>query len=86
MIPLGITAYGLAKAMRVPRTRVERLVREETGITPDTAMRLSRAIGWSPSMWLSLQHRYDLEVAEDAADRADLDAIPNLNPQREAAA
>lgn len=85
MIPLGLTAYALAKAMRVPRTRVERLIREETSITPDTALRLSRAVGWSPSMWLGLQQDYDLEVAEAAADREDLAAIPNLNPVRDAA-
>ena len=85
MIPLGLTAYALAKAMRIPRTRVERLIREETSITPDTALRLARAVGWSPSVWLALQKDYDLEVAEDAADRTDLAAIPNLNPARHAA-
>ena len=85
MIPLGLSAYALAKAMRVPRTRVERLMREETSITPDTALRLSRALGWSPKMWLGFQQDYDLEVAERAADEADLSHIPNLNPGREAA-
>lgn len=85
MVPLGLTAYALAKAMHVPRTRVERLVREETAITPDTALRLSRAVGWSPQMWLRLQQAYDLEVAERAADFSDLDSIPSLNPQAEAA-
>ena len=85
MIPLGLTSYALAKAMRVPRTRVERLVREETSITPDTALRLSRAVGWSPGMWLRLQASYDLEVAEDAADGADLDEVVDVNPRRHAA-
>lgn len=85
MIPLGLSAYALAKAMRVPRTRVERLVREETSITPDTALRLSRAIGWSPAMWLGLQQDYDLEVAEAHADDSELACIPNLNPGRAAA-
>jgi addiction module HigA family antidote len=84
MIPLGLTAYALAKAMHVPRTRVERLIREETSITPDTALRLSRAIGWTPEVWLGLQADYDLEVAR-GADDGDLADIPNLNPHRDAA-
>ena len=42
MEPLGLTAYALAKACRVPRTRIERIAREEIGITADTALRLGR--------------------------------------------
>jgi addiction module HigA family antidote len=42
-VPLELTPYALAAVLRVPRTRVERLVREETGITPDTALRLAEA-------------------------------------------
>ena len=32
--PLGVSAIGLAKAVGVPRTRIERLVKERTGVTP----------------------------------------------------
>ena len=85
MIPLGVSAYALAKAMGVPRTRVERLMREETAVTPDTALRLSRALGWTPAMWLGFQKDYDLEIAQDRADEAELARIPSLNPGREAA-
>ena len=85
MIPLGLSAYALAKAMGWPRTRVERLMREETSITPDTALRLSRALGWTPAMWLGFQKDYDLEIAQDRADEAELARIPSLNPAREAA-
>ena len=38
--PLGMTAYALAKKLRVPRTRVERIVAEKIGISADTALRL----------------------------------------------
>ena len=78
--PIGLSAYALAKAMGVPRTRVERLVREEAPITADTALRLSRAVGCSTQFWLGLQMQFDLERAEDASDAAALDAIPLLNP------
>ena len=80
LTPLGLSPYALAKAMRVPRTRVERIVRGETSITADTALRLNRALGGSPRFWLNLQGRYDLETARDRADAADLEAVENVNP------
>jgi addiction module HigA family antidote len=75
--PLGLTAYAAAKAMRVPRTRIERLVRRETAVTPETALRLERAFGSSARFWMNLQTRYDLDIATDSAP-VDLDAIPRL--------
>lgn len=76
--PLGMSPYAAAKVLRVPRTRVERLVREETPITPDTALRLERAFGMSAEFWLNLQSRFDLETARDAHDDA-LDAIQRVS-------
>ena len=63
--PLGMSAYALATHLRVPRTRVERLVREETPVTPDTALRLARYLGTTPDFWLGLQAQYDIETAQD---------------------
>ncbi|WP_119270616.1 HigA family addiction module antitoxin [Taklimakanibacter deserti] len=60
MKPLGLTAYALAKALGVPRTRIERIEREETAITADTAHRLGRYFGTTPQFWLNLQTEYDL--------------------------
>ena len=64
LVPLGISAGALARAMGVPRTRVERIVAETSGITADTALRLSKALGTSAQLWLNLQNRYDVETAE----------------------
>lgn len=64
--PLNISAGALAKAMGVPRTRVERIAAETSGITADTALRLSKALGTSAELWLNLQTRYDVETAERA--------------------
>lgn len=66
LLPLGLSPGALAKAMGVPRTRVERIATEATGITADTALRLSKALGTSPQLWLNLQGRYDIETAERA--------------------
>src|SRR5690242_4648643 len=64
LVPLGLSPGALAKAMGVPRTRVERIAAETNGITADTALRLSKALGTSAELWLNLQRRYDLETAE----------------------
>ena len=67
--PLGITPYALAKAAQVPRTRIERLVREETPVTADTALRLERVLGMDAAFWTNLQSIFDLTVARQANAR-----------------
>ena len=74
LLPMELTPYAVARACGVPRTRIERLAREETPVTADTALRLGRFFGTTPSFWMNLQARYDLEVAEDAT-AADLKRI-----------
>jgi antitoxin HigA-1 len=64
--PLGMSAYALATHLRVPRTRIERLMREETPITPDTALRLARYFGTTPDFWLGIQAQFDIETAQEA--------------------
>ena len=66
LLPLSMSPYGLAKALRVPRTRIERLVREETPVTPDTALRLARYLGTTAEFWLGIQTHYDIETAQRA--------------------
>lgn len=63
--PLGLTPYAVAGAIGVPRTRVERLAREETPVTADTALRLGKFFKTSPAFWMNMQAQYDLEVASD---------------------
>ncbi len=60
LIPLDMSACQLAKCLNVPRTRIERLARETTGVTVDTALRLARFFGTSPEFWLNMQRNYDL--------------------------
>ena len=64
LLPLGLSPGALAKACGVPRTRIERLSNEETGVTADTALRLSKAFGTSPEVWLNLQTDYDVQIAK----------------------
>jgi addiction module HigA family antidote len=66
LLPLRMSPYALAKALHVPRTRIERLVREETPVTPDTALRLARYLGTTAEFWLGIQTHYDIETAQRA--------------------
>lgn len=79
MEPLGLTSGKIARAVGVPRTRIERLVREETGLTADTAIRLARYFRMSEGFWLNLQKRYEADcVHADTARIAEIDAITPL--------
>jgi antitoxin HigA-1 len=61
--PMKISVYALAQAIKVPRSRVNDIVRGRRGITADTAFRLARYFGTTPELWINLQARYDLDVA-----------------------
>lgn len=69
LLPAGMTANALAKALHVPAPRINDIVRERRGITADTAMRLARYFGGDARSWLNLQAVYDLRVAEIANAR-----------------
>lgn len=84
LIPLEMSAGGLAKICGVPRTRIERLANEEAGVTADTALRLGKALGTSAQLWLNLQNSYDVRVAEQAIGK-ELEKIAPVNPSAAAA-
>jgi addiction module HigA family antidote len=65
MKPHRLSMNKLALDLRVPVTRIADIVAERRGISPDTALRLSRYFKTTAQFWLNLQTKYDLEVAED---------------------
>ena len=62
--PMNLTPYAVAAALGVPRTRIERLAREETPVTADTALRLGKFFKTGAAFWMNIQARFDLETAE----------------------
>lgn len=62
--PMDMSANALAKALKVPASRINDIVLERRGITADTALRLSRFFGGDAQSWMNLQTAYDLRVAE----------------------
>lgn len=71
LVPLKLSATAFAKHINVPPNRITRLIAGQTSITGDTALRLSRAFGTSPELWMNLQTHYDLQVAEDKQSQLD---------------
>jgi addiction module HigA family antidote len=67
--PLGMSANALSKALHVPAGRVNDIVLERRGVTPDTALRLARFFGGDAQSWLTLQQMHDLKVTEQAVAR-----------------
>src|SRR5258706_10351926 len=65
MTPLGLSMNRMAMDLRVPLTRIADIVNEKRGITAETALRFARYFKNSPTFWMNLQTRYELEVAED---------------------
>lgn len=66
--PLGMSAITLARRLDVPRTRIERLVKGETALSVDTAMRLSKFFGTTAEFWINLQRAHDLAQARANVD------------------
>lgn len=65
LVPFKLTPYAVASALHVPRSRIERIAREEKPMTADTALRLGKFFKTGGAFWINIQARYDLETAED---------------------
>lgn len=75
--PLGLSVNDAADALGVSRYTVSRVINERSGISPEMAIRLSKAFGNSPGFWLRLQLDYDLARIEEQAKNID---IPRYTP------
>lgn len=81
LVPLGKSAYWLAKGLGITETAAGEILKGKRAITPATALRLERFLGCSAEFWLGLQAAYDLEEERrrlasglEALAPADLDA------------
>ena len=62
--PLGLSITDAAKALNVSRQALNNLVNKKSGISPEMAVRLSKAFNGSPEFWMRLQLNYDLAQIE----------------------
>src|SRR5271163_3404366 len=56
----GLSANALSLKLRVPANRLTEILNGKRGVSPETALRLSRCLGPSAAFWLGLQSQYDL--------------------------
>jgi addiction module HigA family antidote len=66
--PLGLTVTDAAERLGVTRQTLNNVVNERAAVSPEMAIRLSKAFGSSPEVWLGMQMEYDLAEAEKHAD------------------
>ena len=73
----GLSANALALALRIAANRITKILKGQRSISADTAMRLARYFGTSAEMWMNLQAKYDLDVAEDEfRERVEREVLP----------
>lgn len=73
--PLDMGVIAFARRLGVPRTRIERLVKGVTGMTPDTALRLARAFNTTPAYWMNMQTNYDMAAASKEVDVSGIEPL-----------
>jgi antitoxin HigA-1 len=84
MAPFGLSMNRMAMDLRVPVTRIADIVNEKRGITAETALRFARYFKNSPTFWMNLQTRYELEVAQDelaAKVERDVQPLDTVGPR-----
>ena len=73
--PMGLTVTKAAKALGVTREALSRLVNGRAGVSPEMAIRLSKALNTTPEMWLGLQQQYDLWHIRQKADQIQVEVL-----------
>lgn len=73
--PLGLTVTDAAERLGVTRQALNNVINERAGVSPEMSIRLAKAFGSKPEVWLGLQMDYDLAEAEKHADRINVRRI-----------
>jgi addiction module HigA family antidote len=77
--PLSMTINEFASVLGISRKTLSKIINERGAITPDMALRLSRAFNTTPDFWLNLEKNYDLWQAEHSSN--EWQRVKPLSPQ-----
>jgi antitoxin HigA-1 len=81
--PMGVSQSALAVRLGISFPRMNEIVRGKRGVTPDTALRLSRVVGMSPDFWLGLQQDWDLWHAARGKNAVAISRLKPISPMTE---
>lgn len=76
--PLGLTQTEAARRLGMSFVRLNELINQKRGITPDTALRISRVFGTSAELWLGLQQDWDLWHAMRSPEAKEIAKLPKI--------
>ena len=76
MEPYDLSCRYLAEQLNVAASTLNRVLKKKSGISPEMALRLSKALGRSPESWLAMQDAYDLW---EAKKRVKLSSVSKVN-------
>lgn len=76
MEPFGLSCRYLAAKLDVAASTLNRVLKKQSGISPEMALRLSKALGRSPESWLVMQDNYDLWKARGRVELQKIKKIP----------
>ena len=73
--PFDLSVRSMAESLGVSPSTLNRLINGQSGVSPEMALRLSKALGRSPESWLALQYDYDLWHAKQNTDLSDVKKV-----------
>lgn len=76
MEPFGLSCRYLASRLDVSPSTLNRVLKQQSGVSPEMALRLSKAVGRSPESWLAMQDAYDLWIVSKSVK---LDNVQKIN-------
>ena len=79
MQPFGVSCRALAAHLNVAASTLNRLLKQQSGVSPEMALRLAKALGRSPESWLAMQDAHDLWTARKTVKLAQVQRL-HLDP------
>ena len=75
MEPFGLSCRYLAAKLAVSPSTFSRIIKKQSGLSPEMALRLSKALGRTPESWLAMQGSFDLWQARNSVNLTNVQSV-----------